>query len=234
MYATGMLVKGDDIPTDANVAVRERDTLFLSFPQEQGFARVYHCFPVEQHDRYASPDRADRFIADSALAAHPECERWLSAEPMGPCATFPCGDSWASSVLADGVALIGDAGGYNNLLIGQGLSLALRDVAQLSERMKAEDEWTPSTLAPYEEERSTRLARARFLAHLAGWRDRYYRDAPAERVAARELSAEDEVLKQFQGNMFAGYFGDMDVSVDALWARLDELEPKVVAAGAQA
>ena len=232
MYATGMLVHGDDIPTDRNVAVREGDTLLLSFPQGAGFARLYHCFPVEQLDRYAAPDRAERFIADCALASHPESARWTTAEPAGPCATFPCGDAWADAVLAEGVALIGDAGGYNNLLIGQGLSLALRDAAQLSALLTATEDWRPEALAPYAEERSTRLARARYLAHFSGWRARFFRDAPGERRRAEALSARDEILSGFPGNIFRGYFGEMSVPVEAMWRRLDELEAEIVSAEA--
>jgi 2-polyprenyl-6-methoxyphenol hydroxylase-like FAD-dependent oxidoreductase len=53
--------------------------------------------------------------------------------------------------------LIGDAGGYD----GQGLSLAMSDVRQLSELLLASDDWTAPSLRPYGERRAERLRRMR-------------------------------------------------------------------------
>src|SRR5262245_52795541 len=55
------------------------------------------------------------------------------ATPIGPCATMGGEDTWTEFPFVDGMVLIGDAGGYNGPIIGQGLSLALRDVRLLSE-----------------------------------------------------------------------------------------------------
>lgn len=58
---------------------------------------------------------------------------WAEAVPAGPCRTFAADDTWTDQPYTDGVVLIGDAGGYNNPLIGQGLSLALRDARAVAE-----------------------------------------------------------------------------------------------------
>ena len=62
--------------------------------------------------------------------------------PAGPCATFSGEQTWCDQPYADGVVLLGDAGGYDDPVDGQGLSLALRDVRQLSELLLATDDWT--------------------------------------------------------------------------------------------
>lgn len=61
---------------------------------------------------------------------------------------------------------IGDAAGYSNPLIGQGLSLALRDARVLSEILLTTDRWSPRSLWPYAEERRKRAQRVRFTAAL--------------------------------------------------------------------
>ena len=49
------------------------------------------------------------------------------ARVAGPCASFPMTDSWTSIPATDGVVLLGDAAGWSNPVIGQGLAVALRD-----------------------------------------------------------------------------------------------------------
>jgi 2-polyprenyl-6-methoxyphenol hydroxylase-like FAD-dependent oxidoreductase len=227
LYSAGMLIHGSDIPSDANVVAREADSLMLSFPQRGGFARLYHCFPVEQRQRFNGRDRAKSLIAACDLSSLPDAERWLDSEPAGPCSTFPCSDTWVESPIVDGIVLIGDAAGYNNFLIGQGLSMAFRDVAVLSQLLLENEEWSPATLKPYGEERMPRLKKARYLAHLSGWRERGIRDEPDERAAAKRLAAKDELLAQFEGSIPGGYEGQSEASIDAMWARLDQLEGRI-------
>jgi 2-polyprenyl-6-methoxyphenol hydroxylase-like FAD-dependent oxidoreductase len=57
------------------------------------------------------------------------------------------------------VVLLGDAGGYDDPIDGQGLSLAMRDVRQLSELLLASGDWTMAALRPYGEQRAERLRR---------------------------------------------------------------------------
>ena len=94
----------------------------------------------------------------------PRAAELAAATPLGPCATFGGEDTWVDVPFAEGVALIGDAAGYNDPLIGQGLSLALRDARDLSEILLGAAEWTPANLACYGEQRRRRTARVRFTA----------------------------------------------------------------------
>ena len=227
--SAGMLVHGSGIPSDANVSARERDILLLSFPQKEGYAGLYLCFPIEQRQRFNGRDRAVSFIQACDLESLPDPGRWLEAEPAGPCSTFACSDTWVESPVAEGIALIGDAAGYNNFLIGQGLSLAFRDVVVLSKILLEAEDWSAASLLGYGEERRPRLMKSRYLAHLTGWKHRWFRDASRGRAVAARLAAEDDLIPQFQGDIHAGYEDDPAPSVEALWERLDQLEGRIEA-----
>ena len=71
-------------------------------------------------------------------------------------------DSWTDNPIIEGLALIGDAAGYSDPRIGQGLSVALRDVRVLSELLATSEDWSPNALTPYTEERAERMRRLRF------------------------------------------------------------------------
>ena len=65
-----------------------------------------------------------------------------------------------------GVVLIGDAAGHVDPITGQGLSIGLRDVRQVSEILAGED-WRQAAFAPYVEARMERLRRLRVAARFA-------------------------------------------------------------------
>jgi len=71
-------------------------------------------------------------------------------------------DTWTDSPVTNGLALIGDAAGYSDPHIGQGLSVALRDVRVLSDLLLASGDWSPAALEPYTQERAERMRRLRF------------------------------------------------------------------------
>ena len=56
----------------------------------------------------------------------------------------------------------GDAAGYSDPNIAQGLSIAMRDVRILSELLLGSEDWSPNALQPYTEERTERMRRLRF------------------------------------------------------------------------
>src|SRR4029079_14229770 len=61
----------------------------------------------------------------------------------------------------EGVVLVGDAAGWNDPIIGLGLSITYRDVRIVSDILKASDDWSPKAFAPYAEERAERMRRLR-------------------------------------------------------------------------
>jgi 2-polyprenyl-6-methoxyphenol hydroxylase-like FAD-dependent oxidoreductase len=64
------------------------------------------------------------------------------------------------------VVLIGDAAGWNDPIIGQGLSLALHDVRTLSDILRDGSDWSPAVIAGDGEDRRERLRRLRATAQL--------------------------------------------------------------------
>jgi 2-polyprenyl-6-methoxyphenol hydroxylase-like FAD-dependent oxidoreductase len=68
--------------------------------------------------------------------------------------------------LVDGAALIGDAAGYTDPILAQGLSIALRDVRIVSDLLLKTSDWSVAALLPYATERRERMRRLRFTAEL--------------------------------------------------------------------
>ena len=137
---TGLLVDGlDGVDESVDLVARERDLLFLAFPQRDGRARLYHCFPAGQRDRFAGPAGAERFLAACALGCLPAAERWAAAQVAGPCATFPARDTRATTPVAPGVVLIGDAAGYENPLLGRASQWPCGTFGDVADALMTED-----------------------------------------------------------------------------------------------
>jgi len=106
--------------------------VFFIVPQAAGRARLYLLRSCDQSRRFAGPAGARTFLDSFRFACIPESEEFVESRPAGPCATYPMRDTWTDCPVTDGVVLIGNAAGYSNPHIGQGLSVALRDVRVLS------------------------------------------------------------------------------------------------------
>ena len=159
----GLLVEGASRwPEDLYAIGVEGDLQFYVFPQGNGRLRLYTCHANEQATRWAGSSGAKRFVeAFAGPRAIPNTMGLGEVTPAGPCATFSCEQTWCDTPSTDGVVLIGDAGGYDDPVDGQGLSLAIRDVRQLSELLLTSDDWTAPNLRPYGERRAERLRRMR-------------------------------------------------------------------------
>lgn len=81
----------------------------------------------------------DRFLAKCANA-FPE-GAFDSAHTVGPAAFFPGIDIYPSRIAGHRIVLVGDAAGANDPSQGQGLSLAFRDVRELSHLLATESDW---------------------------------------------------------------------------------------------
>jgi 2-polyprenyl-6-methoxyphenol hydroxylase-like FAD-dependent oxidoreductase len=62
--------------------------------------------------------------------------------------------------------LIGDAAGWNDPIIGQGLAIAMRDVRIVTQLMQSTDDWSATTFEPYGEDRAERMRRLRLSAQV--------------------------------------------------------------------
>jgi 2-polyprenyl-6-methoxyphenol hydroxylase-like FAD-dependent oxidoreductase len=163
---SGMLV--DRVPEwrQEDIAMgTQGDMCFFIFPQGGQKLRLYACTDLDQRTRYSGLAGPLRFLDDfGGLSCVPCHEALGRATPIGPCATMGGEDTWTEVPFVEGIVLIGDAGGYNGPIIGQGLSLALRDVRLLSEILLEHSEWAPSRLERYGQRRAEGLRRMRIVA----------------------------------------------------------------------
>lgn len=160
----GMLVRDDSWPDDVEVLGTEGDVHFLIFPRPNGLVRLYLA-----RDRAAGvggPERAARFLDAFRLTCCPGASSLVEAEVRGPCAYYPGSDSWSHRPYAEGVVLVGDAAGWSDPIIGQGLSVALRDARQVVDIMLG-DHWSVDAFEPYAIERAERMRRLRVSSRLA-------------------------------------------------------------------
>jgi len=80
------------------------------------------------------------FVEESVVTGAPA--NWFErGEPIGPLASFDAPDSWADHPYRDNVVLIGDAAAASDPCFGCGLSLTLRDVRVLRDRLSAIPNW---------------------------------------------------------------------------------------------
>ena len=163
-YIAGLLVDGlGGIPDDHDVMVSEGDLLLLMFHQGGGRARLYVCLGRSGQRRFAGAEAAERFLTAWEPGCYPLSGLVAAGIPAGPCATYPGDDTWTDTPFADGVVLVGDAAGYNDPIVGQGLSIALRD-ARIVRDLILGGASQPADFAPYGRERSERMRRLRLIA----------------------------------------------------------------------
>ena len=163
----GLLVKdAPEWPQDTFALGSEGDVMFFVFPQGDDRARLYLCVTPDQRDRFAGPDGVSRFQETFRLRCMPLGDHLAAATPIGPCATWGGEDTWTETPYTEGVVLIGDAAGYNGPIIGQGLSLAMRDVELVSRALLDNAQWSPNLFQDYAADRAERMRRVRFTAEM--------------------------------------------------------------------
>ena len=178
-----------------------------SLAQGGGDARLYFCIPTEQRHRFAGHKGAARFLSTAAqVSSLPGAERWAAAKPAGPCATFACADTWVDRPFADGVVLIGDAGGFNNPLIGQGSSVGGDNAGMLADLLRSHDGGTPAAVEAYASERTERLRRARISCLVDSWaNDGFNVQDPDERARRHDRIETDDVLGPLSDAQWKGF-----------------------------
>jgi len=221
-FIAGMLAEGiEGLDQGVNLIAREADLIFYSFPQAAGRARLYFCFPSGERSRFAGYDGAQNFLLASRLACLHGLAGWKDAQPVGPCATFPAEDSRAPFPVAKGIVLIGDAAGYENPLEGQGLSMALQDVQDVSAAFLAGSS-LPSAFEAYAAARAIRQRLANLGVALQVWANNgFNRQDPHERASRYDHIRNDDVLAALELSFMTG-FGSLpqDLTRSELAARL--------------
>jgi 2-polyprenyl-6-methoxyphenol hydroxylase-like FAD-dependent oxidoreductase len=193
---SGLLIEdAHGFPDDLQVIGAEDDVHFLAFPQGQGRIRLYLGFPTEQSNRFTGDNGPRKFLESFRLETLPGSEHIANAKPAGPVHAYPNEDSWTDTPYAPGMLLIGDAAGWNDPIIGQGLSITYRDVRIVSEILRETDDWSKADFAPYAEERRERMRRLRFAAAIqATTFNEFGADARARRKRVAERQAANPVL----------------------------------------
>ncbi len=202
----GLLVEGaTDWPETQQATGVENDVHFLVFPQGSGRIRLYLGYALAQRQRLNGADAAERFLDAYRFHHVPGSEAIANARPAGPCQAYGNEDTWTDAPVADGVVLVGDAAGHNDPIIGQGLSITMRDVRLVRDVMLAGGDWSPAAFTPYVEERGERMRRLRFVAALdSSLQNEFGPVAEARRARAAELQAGDPSLLQWFYAVFVG------------------------------
>jgi 2-polyprenyl-6-methoxyphenol hydroxylase-like FAD-dependent oxidoreductase len=157
----GMLVDGaPDWPSDQQTDGVAGDFNFLVFPQAGGRCRLYGSWDINDPHRFTGSGRERRFLDAFRVPCLPDV--LADATPAGPLACYPMTDTWTDTIAVDGVVLVGDAAGWSDPVIGQGLSVTFRDVHLVTDVMTAGSDWSPAAFQPYADERKERMRRLRF------------------------------------------------------------------------
>ncbi len=165
IFLAGMLV-GElrDWPDGDSSIGTEGDSMLYVFPQRDGMARLYLGFSIDDRTRLVGRAKAKTFLEAFRVKSIPDSARVADAVPAGPCAAYPMFDSWTDDPVAEGVVLVGDAAGFSDPTIGEGLSVALRDARTVSDILLEDDDWSPDGFGAYRTERAERMRRLRFCA----------------------------------------------------------------------
>jgi 2-polyprenyl-6-methoxyphenol hydroxylase-like FAD-dependent oxidoreductase len=163
----GMLIAGfDGCPGDQMVLGTGSDVFLLAFPRPGGFARLYLGYDVADKDRFAGENRVRTFVEAFRVRSLSLGDAVAAATPAGPCASYPGNDTWTDQPFGPGAVLIGDAAGWSDPFIGQGLSVAFRDARIVSEVLLAQSDWTSGAFSAYGHERAQRMRRLRVVVHV--------------------------------------------------------------------
>ncbi len=188
----GLLV--DDVrdwPSEQQSIGVDGDLNFLIFPQGEGRVRVYGAWDATDPHRFSGPDRERRFLESFRLSVLRAPSAVADGTPAGPLACYPMTDTWTDDVTAPGVVLIGDAGGWSDPIIGQGMSVTFRDVHMITDVMTSGSSWTAEAFTPYREERRERMRRLRFASNGSYLLNGFGPDAMERRRRLRDVFAQN-------------------------------------------
>jgi len=156
---------------------------------------------------YAEPRRSPRPLWNANWpqgSTSTQVTALIGWDNVGPLATYPGDDTWTDRPFADGVVLIGDAAGYNSPIIGEGLSIALRDARYVRDALRS-GEALPGAFVPYAQERLERMRRLRTAATFMA--TTFVDDCanrPARRAKFFEMMQTEPLMLAMMGGMMGG------------------------------
>ncbi|MFF2774209.1 FAD-dependent oxidoreductase [Streptomyces sp. NPDC058052] len=205
----GMLVEDlHEWPANVTSIGTEKDLLYFVFPRAGAKARLYLLHDVAQKGRFAGPTRQADFLEAFRLDCIPHSEMFAAATPSESCAFYPMNDAWTDGPVVPGAVLVGDAAGWTDPVVGQGLSIALRDARLVWEALRSHATWSPQILKPYVDEREERMRRLRVSGSVrTAMNMTFTPEGAARRRAYAQAWPTDPVLAGSRLATFKGAFG---------------------------
>ena len=164
-YISGLLLDGlDGVPDDFDALASEGDSWFLIFHQRRGRARRTSARVSPASIASRVPTGRRRFLeACGAELVIRGARRSRARRRPARAPRTPGDDTWTREPYVDGVVLIGDAAGHNDPIVGQGLSIAMRDARTVRD-LVLDGARDAAAFASYGAERMERMRRLRLIA----------------------------------------------------------------------
>ena len=213
----GLLIEGaHGWPEDLQSVGKVGDIHYLVFPQGGGRVRLYADYAYAGRARFSGANGAQEMLALFNMPQVPHSEAIANARPAGPCKSWPSQDAWVDVPCDQSAVLIGDAAGYNDPILGQGMSVTLRDVRMVGEILIGGTEWSVDQFHPYVEERRERMRRLRYAASFATTLNaRFGKVDVQRRIRAMTLFAQQPELA---GTIEAAFMGPERVPAELFTA----------------
>ena len=223
-FFSGLLVDGvPEWPEDVQSMGTDLDVQYFVFPQGAGRHRLYLSYGLDQKGRLAGENAPQKFMDAFRLPNVRGSETMASGRIAGPCHSVPNQSTWTDDPSAHpGILLIGDAAGFNDPIVGQGLSISLRDARSVGELLLSSEEWGQPTFAPYVAERRERMRRLRFAANLDSViHAEFGQEATARKLRFLEARKTDPTVGMASGAVMLGPEVMPEVAfTDEAWAKL--------------
>lgn len=204
-----------DWPGNVTSIGTEGDLLYFVFPRAGARARLYLLHGTDQRGRFSGPGRQARFLEAFQFRCVPDSQMFASATPSPECAFYPMNDAWTDGPVVPGAVLIGDAAGWSDPVIGQGLSIAFRDARMVRDVLRSSHDWGPGAFEPYVREREVRMARLLVSGNVRTTINMTFTEQGARRrIAYAAAWPHDEVLAGSRLATFKGPFAVPDRSFD--------------------
>jgi 2-polyprenyl-6-methoxyphenol hydroxylase-like FAD-dependent oxidoreductase len=137
----GVALAGSSAPDGAYLLFNPEVAMATAMtPTGRDRFRAYVAYETSSDFRLQGGDELPKFLEQSKKAG-PVSAFYEDIEPIGPLASFRCGDFWTEHPYKDGVALLGDAAATSDPAFGQGLSLTVRDVRVLRDQLLSNSDW---------------------------------------------------------------------------------------------
>lgn len=217
----GMLVDDThDWPTEHQATGVVDDFHFLIFPQADNRIRVYGGWDVNDPQRFTGPGREERFLERFRMSCLPNPDAIADGSPAGPLAGYPMTDTWTDVVARDGVVLVGDAAGWSDPVLGQGMAVTMRDVHMATRVLLGGSDWSAAAFAPYAEERRERMRRLRFASASGYLRHRLGPDGADQRRRMRDAFSDNPVANPAITALLGAWVLPEEAYSDDAWAAL--------------